>query len=70
MTLWLSGVPAEEHCRLVAVSDTGEREVAGSWVATYTGTAVIKGTTAIGMSHLSRLLIETFDGRELVSTKI
>ena len=70
MTLWLSGGPADERCRLIAVSDTGEREVAGSWVATYSGTAVIKGTTAIGMGHLSKLVIETFDGQELVSTSV
>jgi hypothetical protein len=70
LTLWLSGVPADERCRLVAVSDTGAREIAGSWIATYSGTAVIKGTTAIDMKHLSRLVIETFDGTELVSAPV
>jgi anti-sigma factor RsiW len=70
LRLWLSGVPAEEHCRLVAVSDTGAREVAGSWEATYAGTAQIKGTTAIDMRHLSRLVIETYDGQELVSSSV
>jgi anti-sigma factor RsiW len=70
LTLWLSGVPAEERCRLIAVADNGDREVAGSWEATYAGTAVIKGTTAIDMKHLSRLVIETFDGRQLVSAPV
>jgi predicted anti-sigma-YlaC factor YlaD len=70
MTLTLSGVPSDEHCRLIAVSDTGERETAGSWEATYTGTAVIKGTTSIGYHHISKLVIETYDGTELVSTSV
>jgi hypothetical protein len=70
LALWLSGVPAEERCRLIAVSDTGEREVAGSWEATYSGTAVIKGTTAIARSHLRQLTIETYDGRTLVSADV
>ena len=70
MTLWLSGVPSDEHCRLIAVSDTGQRETAGSWEATYSGTAVIKGTTSIGYAHISKLVIETYDGTELVSTSV
>jgi len=70
ITLRLSGVPADEHCRLIAVSDTGERETAGSWEATYSGTAVIKGATSIAYSHLSRLVIETYSGQELVSTPV
>ena len=70
LRLWLAGVPAEEHCRLVAVSDTGAREVAGSWEATYAGTAVIKGTTAIPVAHLRSLVIETYDGQELVSASV
>jgi Putative zinc-finger len=70
MTLWLSGVPSGEHCRLIAVSDTGQRETAGSWEATYSGNAVIKGTTSFGYQHINKLVIETFDGTELVSTSI
>jgi len=70
MTLWLSGVPSGEHCRLIAISDTGDRETAGSWEATYTGTAVVKGTTSIGYKHISKLVIETYDGTQLVSTSV
>jgi predicted anti-sigma-YlaC factor YlaD len=70
LTLKLAGVPAEERCRLIAISDTGAREVAGSWEATYSGTAVIKGTTSIDYKHLSRLVIETYDGQELVSSSV
>ena len=70
LTLRLSGVPAEEHCRLVAVADNGDREIAGSWEASYKGTAVIKGTTGISYAHLRWLVIETDGGQELVSTSI
>ena len=70
MTLWLSGVASGEHCRLIAISDTGQREVAGSWEATYSGNAVIKGTTSIVYPHISMLMIETNDGTELVSAPV
>lgn len=70
LALWLSGVPADERCRLVAVSDTGVRDVAGSWVATYSGTAVIKGTTSIPRGHLRELRIETYDGKTLVTADV
>jgi anti-sigma factor RsiW len=70
LTLRLSGVPAEEHCQLVAVSDTGAREVAGSWEATYAGTATISGTTGIPYAHLAQLVIQTDDGQQLVSVPV
>jgi len=70
LDLHLSGVAADQWCRLVAISDTGKREVAGSWEATYSGTAYIKGTTAIPYPHISRLVVETGDGTQLVSTSV
>lgn len=70
LTIWMSGVPAEEHCELIAISDTGAREVAGSWEATYSGTAVIKGTTAIPYAHLRQLVVQTYDGVNLLTTDV
>jgi anti-sigma factor RsiW len=70
LALHLSGVPAEERCSLIAVSDTGQREVAGWWEATYSGTAVIKGTTSIRYGHLAKLLVVSSDGTQLVSATV
>jgi hypothetical protein len=70
LTLWLSGVPHEQRCRLVAVSDSGAREVAGSWEATYSGAATITGVTSIPYAHLSQLVVETLDGRQLVTAPV
>jgi len=70
LTIWLSGVRAEEHCELIAVSDTGASEVASSWEATYSGTAVIKGTTAIPYAHLKQFVVRTYDGVELLRTNV
>lgn len=70
LRLHLSGVPAEERCSLVAVSDTGVREVAGWWEATYDGTAAVRGTTSIDYHHLAKLVIQTDDGRQLVSAPV
>jgi hypothetical protein len=33
--------PREQRCRLVAISDTGARDVAGSWEAAYDGTTLV-----------------------------
>ena len=70
LKLWLRGVPAGERCRLVAIADDGSRDTAGSWEATYSGTATIRGITSIERSHLSRLAIETYDGTILVSAAV
>ena len=70
LDLWLRGVPRGERCRLIAVSDTGDRDVAGSWEASYHGTATIKGTTSITRTHLRQLRIETYDGVTLVSADV
>ena len=68
--LWLRGVPSGERCRLVAIADDGSRDFAGSWEATYSGTATIRGITSIDRAHLSRLAIETYDGDTLVSAAV
>lgn len=68
--LWLSGVPSEERCQLIAVADDGSQDIAGSWEATYSGTATIRGTTSISRDHLRRLVIRTYDGRTLVSASV
>jgi hypothetical protein len=68
--LWLRGVPAGERCRLIAVSDDGTQDIAGSWEATYSGTATIRGTTSITREHLRRLVIRTYDGTTLVSAAV
>lgn len=68
--LWLRGVNRGQRCRLIAISDTGVRDVAGSWEATYSGTAVIKGTTSIERNHLAKLVIETYSGQSLVSANV
>jgi predicted anti-sigma-YlaC factor YlaD len=66
LTLRLSGVAAEERCRLVAIADDGRREVTASWKATYEGMATISGTTGIPTESLDSLVVETLDGRQLV----
>jgi hypothetical protein len=70
LTLQLTGVRPEEHCELVAVSDNGMREVTSSWIASYSGTAVIRGTTSIPYGHLRTLLIQTYAGKALVTATV
>lgn len=70
MQLWLTGVERGERCRLIAVSDSGQRDVAGSWAVDYEGTATIQGTTSITREHLRRLVIRTYDGATLVAAAV
>lgn len=63
--LTIAGLPPGQHCTLVAVSDTGT-EIAGTWNATYEGTARVQGTSAIPRSHLTALLVESPSGQLLI----
>ena len=64
--LKLSGVDPGEHCSLVAHARDGRSETAATWVATYTGTANLSGTTAIPKAQLTTLDVVTDGGRLLV----
>jgi hypothetical protein len=70
LQLWLRGVQPGERCRLIAVADDGTQDIAGSWEATYSGTATIPATTSIDRAHLQRLVIKTYDGKTLVSAGV
>ena len=66
LSLELSGVHAEQRCRLVVVGRNGDREVAGTWVAKYDGSATINGWAALAPEQVSALRVETLDGQSLV----
>ena len=58
IVLTVRGLPADERCRLVAVS-RGGADVAASWSARYDGTASIVGTSAIPEHRLTALRVES-----------
>ena len=66
----VSGVPKDEHCRLVALARDGRTEVAGSWEADYKGTAAVEGTTGIDRGQLVAVWVETDAGRRLVTVPV
>jgi Putative zinc-finger len=57
--LELSGVEAEQRCRLVAVDRDGHRAVAATWEAGYTGTATFQGSVPVPVDRLASLRVET-----------
>lgn len=67
LDLTLTGVPAGEHCRLVAVGRDGSSEVAGSWEVTYLGKATVTGATSLPLSSTVSYDIVTFGGQKLLS---
>jgi predicted anti-sigma-YlaC factor YlaD len=62
----LRGVPPGTRCWLVAFARTGRREVAGTWRATYDGTADVETATAIPRSELASVAVMTAGKRPLV----
>jgi hypothetical protein len=62
----LRGVPPGTRCRLVAFGRDGRREVAGTWRATYDGTADVQTATAIPRSELASVAVMTGRARALV----
>jgi hypothetical protein len=67
--LTASGLPGNERCILVAVTDGGT-DIAGSWNATYDGAARISGTTAYPENQLTALRIESDTGSLLLSIHV
>jgi hypothetical protein len=66
----VSGLPTDEHCKLVAVSKDGTRDVAGRWYATYQGHANVTGSTSIPQSQLDRLVLFGTDGQRLATVTV
>ena len=64
----LHGVPSDQRCSLVAVSASGRREVAATWVASYSGSATVEGTTSLPIADIARLQVVRPDGTALAST--
>jgi hypothetical protein len=67
--LTISGLPAGQHCILVAVSPAGA-DVAGTWNTAYGGTAHVEGTSAIPKSQLTMLEIESPSHRLLLKIPV
>lgn len=64
--LTATGLPANQRCILVAVTPNGS-DIAGSWEATYGGSARIAATTAFYARQLTALRVETNTGVLLLS---
>ena len=78
LTLDLSKVRGPLSCELVAVSKSGERQVALSWMVPVPGYGipghpahlVTEGGTAIAMKNLARVDIDVVSGRTLLSIPV
>jgi hypothetical protein len=67
--LTASGLPGGQRCILVAVA-RGGADIAGTWDATYDGSARIAGTSAFPASQLTALRIESDTGLLLLSIRV
>jgi hypothetical protein len=69
ISLSVKGLPADERCRLVAISRRGI-DVAASWSARYDGTARVIGTSAIPWHKLTALQIESASHKLLLIIRL
>jgi anti-sigma factor RsiW len=69
-TVSVSGLPTDEHCKLIAYAEDGTRDVAGRWDATYAGQAKETGSTSIPRSSLDKLVLLGTDGEQLAVVKV
>lgn len=67
--LTASGLPGGQRCILVAVA-RGGADIAGTWDATYDGTARVAGTSGFPASQLTTLRIESDTGAVLLSIRV
>jgi anti-sigma factor RsiW len=67
--LSVTGMPAGQRCTLLALSENSA-DPAGSWIANYDGTAQVEETTAIPLSRLTALRIESSSRQLLLSIPI
>jgi anti-sigma factor RsiW len=64
-----AGLPAGGRCVMLAVAGRGS-DIAGTWSATYDGTARVAGTSAIPLGRLTSLRIESAGGRLLLTIPV
>jgi predicted anti-sigma-YlaC factor YlaD len=69
-SLEVSGLPIDEHCKLIAVAKDGTRDVAGQWDATYQGWAKETGSTSIPRSELARFVLLGTRGERLATVNV
>ena len=69
IALSVKGLPADERCRLVAISRRGT-DVAANWSARYDGTARVIGTSAIPRHKLTALQIESASHKLLLIIRL
>ena len=69
-TVEVSGLPIDEHCKLIAIGKDGTRDVAGKWNATYQGVATETGSTRIPRAQLDRFVLLGTNGEKLATVNV
>lgn len=73
----VTGIPAGERCRLVVVSEDGDRQTAGGWVVAPDGKgkgagkgADLDGSAAVDPTHVKSVIVENDAGKKYVSVSL
>lgn len=72
----VADIPGGERCRLVVVSQDGERQTAGSWVVSPAGSkaetkgTILDGSAAVDPRQVKSVLVVNEEGKEYVSVPL
>ncbi|MFD8013573.1 anti-sigma factor family protein [Streptomyces sp. NPDC058955] len=67
----VTGIPTGERCRMVVVTKSGAREIAGSWrVADKEKGSNIDGSAAVPMDDVAEIVIENDQGKQYVAVEV
>jgi predicted anti-sigma-YlaC factor YlaD len=66
LSVSIAGVPAGTRCTVVVVTKDGQQQTAATWVASYQGTADVKGTVAAAWKSIARVDIVDETGKVLL----
>jgi hypothetical protein len=69
----VTGIPAGQRCKIVVVSRSGEREVAGSWLVSPAGAATgtnLDGSALVAPDKVASIEVQNFDGHTFVAANV
>jgi hypothetical protein len=69
----VTGIPAGQRCKIVVVSRSGDREVAGSWLISPTGATTgtnLDGAALVAPADVAAIEVQNFEGHTFVAANL
>jgi RNA polymerase sigma-70 factor (ECF subfamily) len=70
LTADVKGIPTGENCRLLVITKSGKKEIAGSWIVGPKGEVTLQGSAAVAIGDVAAVAVENTAGREFVKVNV